>query len=167
MRKLICMMIALVMCLTIAAPAYATENGFVPSITYKPSPEIVPVVGEDGEEYIGIIRSKDGEIIDYVGHGCLLITPVADAMANKEDSRLPADAKSLLIDVYNKLEAKTMVLPESALKKAGLVGSGVEAKIVITEGEVEVNGVQELQRGKKLHDGDIVSYNGETIQIVK
>ena len=53
-----------------------------------------------------------------------------------------------------------------ALKKAGLVGSGVEAKIVITEGEVEVNGVQELQRGKKLHDGDIVSYNGETIQIV-
>ncbi|MBO5260347.1 MAG: RNA-binding S4 domain-containing protein [Agathobacter sp.] len=54
-----------------------------------------------------------------------------------------------------------------ALKKAGLVGSGVEAKIVITEGEVEVNGVQELQRGKKLHDGDIVSYNGETIQIVK
>ena len=54
-----------------------------------------------------------------------------------------------------------------ALKKAGVVGSGVEAKIVITEGEVEVNGVQELQRGKKLHDGDIVSYNGETIQIVK
>ena len=54
-----------------------------------------------------------------------------------------------------------------ASKKAGLVGSGVEAKIVITEGEVEVNGVQELQRGKKLHDGDIVSYNGETIQIVK
>ena len=54
-----------------------------------------------------------------------------------------------------------------ALKKAGLVGSGVEAKIVITEGEVEVNGVQELQRGKKLHDGDIVSYNGETIKICK
>ena len=53
------------------------------------------------------------------------------------------------------------------MKKAGRVGSGVEAKIVITEGEVEVNGVQELQRGKKLHDGDIVSYNGETIQIVK
>ena len=54
-----------------------------------------------------------------------------------------------------------------ALKKAGLVGSGVEAKKVIKQGEEEVNGVQELQRGKKLHDGDIVSYNGETIQIVK
>ena len=54
-----------------------------------------------------------------------------------------------------------------ALKKASVVGSGVEAKIVIQDGLVEVNGVTEIQRGKKLHDGDIVSYNGETIQIVK
>lgn len=54
-----------------------------------------------------------------------------------------------------------------ALKKAGVVGSGVEAKMVITDGLVEVNGSVELQRGKKLHDGDVVSYDGETIRIVK
>ena len=54
-----------------------------------------------------------------------------------------------------------------ALKKAGVVGSGVDAKMVILDGLVEVNGVTELQRGKKLHDGDVVSFNGETIQIVK
>ena len=54
-----------------------------------------------------------------------------------------------------------------ALKKASLVGSGVEAKFVIQDGLVEVNGKQELQRGKKLYDGDTVSYNGETIQIKK
>ena len=54
-----------------------------------------------------------------------------------------------------------------ALKKASVVGSGVEAKIVIQDGLVEVNGMTETQRGKKLHDGDIVSYNGETIQIVR
>ncbi len=54
-----------------------------------------------------------------------------------------------------------------ALKKASLVGSGVEAKMVIQDGLVEVNGEVEVQRGKKLHDGDVVSYNGETIQIVK
>ena len=52
-----------------------------------------------------------------------------------------------------------------ALKLAGMVGSGIEAKIVIQEGSVTVNGQTELQRGKKLRDGDIVSYNGETIQI--
>lgn len=54
-----------------------------------------------------------------------------------------------------------------ALKKANLVGSGVDAKMVIQDGQVQVNGQTELQRGKKLHDGDVVTYDGETIQIVK
>lgn len=54
-----------------------------------------------------------------------------------------------------------------ALKKAGLVDSGVDAKAVITEGLVEVNGQVETQRGKKLHDGDVVSYHGETLNIKK
>lgn len=54
-----------------------------------------------------------------------------------------------------------------ALKKAGMVGSGVDAKMVILDGLVTVNGEVELQRGKKLYDGDIVSYNGETVKIVK
>lgn len=52
-----------------------------------------------------------------------------------------------------------------ALKLGGLVSSGVEAKFVIQDGEVSVNGAVELQRGKKLHSGDIVSYQGETVQI--
>lgn len=54
-----------------------------------------------------------------------------------------------------------------AMKKAGLVDSGVDAKMVILDGQVTVNGQTELQRGKKLHDGDVFSYNGETVKIVK
>ena len=54
-----------------------------------------------------------------------------------------------------------------ALKAAGLVDSGVEAKIVITNGEVKVNGAVEIQRGKKLYDGDIVSFDGQEIKICK
>lgn len=54
-----------------------------------------------------------------------------------------------------------------ALKKAGLVDSGVEAKFAIQDGEVTVNGQVELQRGKKLHDGDVVAFHGETFKIVK
>ena len=53
-----------------------------------------------------------------------------------------------------------------ALKKAGVVGSGVDAKMVILDGQVSVNGQTELQRGKKLHNGD-VTFQGETIQIVQ
>ena len=52
-----------------------------------------------------------------------------------------------------------------ALKAAGLVESGVEAKIVITDGEVTVNGQVETQRCKKLHGGDIVEFDGEQIKI--
>ncbi len=52
-----------------------------------------------------------------------------------------------------------------ALKAANLVSSGVEAKDVILEGMVKVNGETEYQRGKKLRAGDIVSFNGEEIKI--
>lgn len=54
-----------------------------------------------------------------------------------------------------------------ALKAAGLVGSGVEAKIVINDGQVLVNGNVETQRGKKLYENDIVEYNNEKIIIKK
>ena len=45
-----------------------------------------------------------------------------------------------------------------ALKAAGLVGSGVDAKLVIQDGLVKVNGETEVQRGKKLYDGDVVTF---------
>lgn len=53
-----------------------------------------------------------------------------------------------------------------ALKASGLCESGVDAKYAIEDGLVKVNGAVEYQRGKKLHDGDIVTYDGETIKIV-
>lgn len=52
-----------------------------------------------------------------------------------------------------------------ALKVANLVDSGADAKYVIQEGLVRVNGQVDTRRGKKLMDGDIVEYNGKTIQI--
>ena len=69
--------------------------------------------------------------------------------------------------IVNIREDEEFIKLGQALKKASLVGSGVEAKFVIQDGLVELNGEVELQRGKKLYDGVIVSYNGETIKIVK
>ncbi|MCM1257158.1 MAG: RNA-binding S4 domain-containing protein [Roseburia sp.] len=54
-----------------------------------------------------------------------------------------------------------------ALKKAGLVGSGVDAKMIIQDGKVTVNGETEERRGRKLYPGDVVSYDGETFKVVK
>ena len=52
-----------------------------------------------------------------------------------------------------------------ALKAAGLVESGVEAKEVITEGLVTVNGETDTRRGRKLYAGDMVLFDGEEIRI--
>lgn len=52
-----------------------------------------------------------------------------------------------------------------ALKAAGLAESGVEAKFLIQDGLVKVNGQVEVRRGKKLFAGDIFEYAGKTIKI--
>ena len=54
-----------------------------------------------------------------------------------------------------------------ALKAAGLVESGVDAKFVVQDGLVKVNGEVEYQRGKKLVAGDIVEFEGNQIKIKK
>ena len=54
-----------------------------------------------------------------------------------------------------------------ALKAAGYVEDGVEAKIEITSGNVLVNGEVDTRRGRKLYDGDTVTFNGKQIQIKK
>lgn len=51
------------------------------------------------------------------------------------------------------------------LKLAGLVSSGIEAKIVIQEGEVLYNGEVETRRGKKVYPGDTVEFDGELIKV--
>lgn len=52
-----------------------------------------------------------------------------------------------------------------ALKAAGLVENGAEAKDVILAGLVKVNNEVDIRRGKKLYAGDIVYYDGEEIKV--
>ena len=54
-----------------------------------------------------------------------------------------------------------------ALKAAGFVESGVEAKEVIQEAKVLVNGEVDTRRGRKLYEGDVVSFENKTIKIKK
>ncbi len=52
-----------------------------------------------------------------------------------------------------------------ALKLAGLVDSGIEAKFVIQDGLVTLNGSVEMQRGKKCVPGDEISFEGNSFVI--
>lgn len=53
-----------------------------------------------------------------------------------------------------------------ALKLANLVSSGVEAKIVIQDGEVKVNGEVDTRRGRKLYPQDVFEYKGNKITVI-
>ena len=56
---------------------------------------------------------------------------------------------------------------QDLLKFVNAVYSGGEAKVVIQEGEVLVNGEVCTMRGKKLRDGDTVTYDGQTYQVAQ
>ena len=56
---------------------------------------------------------------------------------------------------------------DALLKWANLVGSGGEAKAAIQGGQVSVNGAIDTRRQKKIVSGDIVSFNGTDVQVVR
>lgn len=55
---------------------------------------------------------------------------------------------------------------EQALKLCGACGSGSEAKYEVQDGHVSVNGETELRRGRKLRNGDIIEYDGDTYKVI-
>jgi ribosome-associated protein len=52
-----------------------------------------------------------------------------------------------------------------AMKLGAMVGSGVEAKILIQDGQVKVNGETCTMRGKKIYPGDIISFDGQEAMV--
>lgn len=65
----------------------------------------------------------------------------------------------------SKIETEFIKL-DQFLKYESLVGSGGEAKNVIQDGLVKVNGSIETARGKKLYKGDVIEIFGEKVKIV-
>lgn len=55
---------------------------------------------------------------------------------------------------------------DQLLKFSGLVSTGGEAKDVILEGLVKVNGEIAFQRGKKIYPGDKISFNNENLKVI-
>ena len=54
---------------------------------------------------------------------------------------------------------------DQLLKFAGLISTGGEAKEVVAEGLVKVNGEVVTQRGKKIYPGDILSFGGQEYEV--
>lgn len=56
---------------------------------------------------------------------------------------------------------------DAFMKFAGMVYTGGDAKGFVQDGSVKVNGEVCTMRGKKLHPGDVVSFNGEDFRVVR
>lgn len=124
MKKVFCFVMAILICASLAFPAVAAENEFVPSITYKGYPEISTVKDDAGKDAIGVVYDADGAVMNYVYEGCLLITPIAEA---ETSTKISEDAEKLLLEVYEALCDGTMTLPYDKV-------DGIDAdKMVIRE----------------------------------
>ena len=64
-------------------------------------------------------------------------------------------------------EGEEFIRLGQALKKAGITGSGSDAKMLIQNGAIQVNGSTEIRRGRKLYPGDSVSFEGEGFRVVR
>jgi len=64
------------------------------------------------------------------------------------------------------LDGYPYIMLNNLLKVLHLVGTGGEANIRITEGEVTVNGLVELQKRKKIKAGDDIEFGGQTIEVL-
>jgi ribosome-associated protein len=66
----------------------------------------------------------------------------------------------------NEIEIRgDMIRLGQLLKLSGIAGSGAEAKALLLDGGVTVNGELETRRGRQLHRGDVVAAAGETVRV--
>lgn len=54
-----------------------------------------------------------------------------------------------------------------ALKLAGIVEDGVEAKYAIQDGLVQVNGEVDQRRGRKVYEGDVITFEDQEIKVIR
>ena len=92
MKKVLCLLISLVLCIGMVMPVLAAENSFVPSVTYKDGPGV-----------------KDATMNDEDVDDCVVVTTIEEAENKSTD--ISQDDRDLLLEVYEELKNGNMELP--------------------------------------------------------
>lgn len=92
MKKWICILAALALLAAFGCPAFAAEDTFVPSISYKDGPEII-----------------DASMQEQTVGSCLVVTSLKAASEKTTD--ISQQARDLLLEVYEKISSGEMELP--------------------------------------------------------
>ena len=116
MKRILCLVMVTVLIFALASSAFAAKAEFVPSISYKDHPEIVPVPPKPGTDpapddkvIVGeIVDKENDEVVKDIYDEHLIVTPVAGA---GESTEIPEEAKDQLLDIYDQLVEGTMEIP--------------------------------------------------------
>ena len=101
MKKILNLILVVVLLFSLAAPVFANEVGFVPSIADKGAPTIVTTIEEGtNEEIIGHVVNGNKEIVSTQYADKWIITPVSEAYETKA---IPTETANKLIEAYNEL----------------------------------------------------------------
>ena len=92
MKKMICLLTALLLCCSFAMPAFAAADAFVPSITYKDGPEV-----------------KTADLNSEKVDDCLVVTSILEAKNKSTD--IYQEERDLLLEVYDLIKKGDMDLP--------------------------------------------------------
>lgn len=119
MKKLLSVLLAAVL-VTVSLTVSVFAEGFAPSITVKPAPDVETTPDPDGKPVIGHVVDENGNILSTEYHDCIVITPVSEA---KTSERIPADAAELLLDVYDEISAEGYKFSSMSEKLNGMVAA--------------------------------------------
>ena len=115
MKKIISLVLALAVCAALVGSVSATNGGFVPSITYKPGPELVPIPHPGGglpstdKPIFGVVYDDDsGAKISLITEGCLVVTPLAMVDTSQE---IPHEAAEEMKWLYQQLRDGLTTIP--------------------------------------------------------
>ena len=135
MKRAIALLVAVILCCTLALSVSAAEN-FVPSISYKDHPEVVGVPR---------LVNEDGGLVHELDIHCLEITPVSEAVNIAADER--NDAQKLLVDVYGQLKSGAMKLPfDEDVADSMVIRDLIDASLVCGAVHLDPNHVVELAK---------------------
>lgn len=123
MKRILSAVMAIFMVCFLAVTVFATE--FVPSISEKGAPELVPVGEENGKKIYGYVIDKDGNVLETVYEGDILITPISEVDISPYISK---DAAQLLKDTYQDLLDKPDYFGEDKVVRE-LVDISVSARL--------------------------------------
>ncbi len=108
MKKVVTILVVLLLCISLMAPAFAAGEDFVRSISYKDGPQTVPVTTVDDNTVVAVLVQQGVEEDTHVYDEHLVVTPIS---AVDEATEIPEEVRETLKEVYEELSKGEMKLP--------------------------------------------------------